>query len=355
MADCTPEQAKLVDEILSIQRTDYYRVLKVDKSASDVEIKKSYRKLAIKLHPDKNKHPKASEAFKVIAKAFEVLGDESKRKLYDMTGTDPDSRSAGASGGGAGHPGAHFNNFQGFGGGFPGFQGGFQPGPGMGGGLNEDLLNMLFGMGGLGNNGFSFTFGGNGFPNNGFYYSNQPGMNARRRAAQNANAQRQGQGARRGAAGREQAQWTQYIVQFLPLLIILFSIIINSLTGDSSSNYNNARQFHGRVPKYGFEKGAGLDVERTTPNHNINYYISEKTLNNFQGRKNADTELAGLDKYVEGQYINELSQTCQREKNYQRELIESAQGIFYNDWDKIERAQKMTLPHCERLRELNLL
>ncbi|KAG0671014.1 hypothetical protein C6P42_003691, partial [Pichia californica] len=114
MADCTPEQKELVEEILSINRTDYYKVLKVDKSSNEVEIKKSYRKLAIKLHPDKNKHPKASEAFKVIAKAFEVLGDDSKRKMYDMTGSDPDSR-GGMGGGSSGGPGmSGFSGFQGF-------------------------------------------------------------------------------------------------------------------------------------------------------------------------------------------------------------------------------------------------
>lgn len=139
MADCTPEQKELVEEILSINRTDYYKVLKVDKSSNEVEIKKSYRKLAIKLHPDKNKHPKASEAFKVIAKAFEVLGDDSKRKMYDMTGSDPDSR-GGMGGGSSGGPGMS---------GFSGFQGFPQGGMG-GGGLNEEILNMLFGMGGMG-------------------------------------------------------------------------------------------------------------------------------------------------------------------------------------------------------------
>jgi DnaJ family protein B protein 12 len=352
MADCTPEQSKLVDEILSIKRTDYYRVLKVNKSANDVEIKKSYRKLAIKLHPDKNKHPKASEAFKVIAKAFEILGDESKRKMYDMTGSDPDSR--GGMGGGPAAGAAGMN-------GFPGFQGfqGFPQGAGMGGGLNEDILNMLFGMGGMGGNGFSFQFGGNGFPNNGFYYSNTAGMNARRRAQQQ-HQQRHG-GARRGnngnGTGSPDLSWSQYIIQFLPLIIILFSILINSFSGGSSDTgyKRTVRQFRGSVPKYSFEPFAELNVERTTPTYNLNYYISEKTVNDFEGRKNADKEFKGLDKYVEEKYVEKVSYGCINERNIKKNMIESAQGIFFSDWGKIDEANKMPMPNCEKLHALNLL
>ena len=352
MSDCTPEQKKLVEEILTIKHTDYYRVLKVDKSANEIEIKKSYRKLAIKLHPDKNKHPKASEAFKVIAKAFEILGDDSKRKIYDMTGSDPDSR--GNMGGGAGMGGGMGNM-----GGFPGFHGfqGFPQAAGGGGSpLNEDIFNMLFGMGGMGGNGFSFQFGGNGFPNNGYYYTNNAGMNARRRAAQQQHQQRQN--ARRGANGNgtpSELPWSQYIIQFLPLLIILISIIINSLSGGSSSNegYNrNVREFSGRVPKYSFEPSGLLSEERTTPKYSLKYYLEKKTIDNFKGRKNPAKELNGLDKFVENQYVDRVSLGCLRERRTKESIIEQAQGIFFNDWERIDQANNMAMPNCERLEEL---
>lgn len=363
MADYTPEQKKLVEEILSINRTEYYRVLKVDKSSNDVEIKKSYRKLAIKLHPDKNKHPKASEAFKVIAKAFEVLGDESKRKMYDMTGSDPDSR------GGMGGAGAGPGGMGGMGGmnGFPGFQG-FPQGAGMGGGggaFNDDILNMLFGMGGMGGmggNGFTFQFGGNGFPNNGFYYSNAAGMNARRRAAQQQQQQRNRRAGANGAGGNgardSELPWSQYIIQFLPLIIIIVSILLNSLGGgsNSSNSYNrNVREFHGRVPSFKLEPTNDLNVQRSTPNFNVNYYISEKTMDDFNGRKNSEKELKGLDKYVEGQYVEGLNINCLRERHKKEQMIEQAQGIFFSDWDKIAEANRMEMPNCERLSELHLL
>lgn len=84
---------------------DYYEVLGVAKNASAEEIKKAYRKLAIKYHPDKNKGDKeAEEKFKEIAQAYEVLSDQGKRSQYDQFGHDAFTRSGrgGASGGGFG-------------------------------------------------------------------------------------------------------------------------------------------------------------------------------------------------------------------------------------------------------------
>jgi curved DNA-binding protein len=68
---------------------DYYKVLGVDKSASQDDIKKAYRKLAIKYHPDKNQGNKtAEEKFKEISEANEVLADPEKRKQYDKLGSN---------------------------------------------------------------------------------------------------------------------------------------------------------------------------------------------------------------------------------------------------------------------------
>lgn len=68
---------------------DYYKILGVSKEASAQEIKKSYRKLALKYHPDKNPGNKqAEEKFKELSEANEVLSDPEKRKKYDMLGSD---------------------------------------------------------------------------------------------------------------------------------------------------------------------------------------------------------------------------------------------------------------------------
>jgi DnaJ-class molecular chaperone len=67
---------------------DYYKILGVDRKASDADIKKAFRRLARQHHPDMNKdNPKAADKFKEINEAYEILGDTEKRKLYDQYGS----------------------------------------------------------------------------------------------------------------------------------------------------------------------------------------------------------------------------------------------------------------------------
>ncbi|MBO5530691.1 MAG: molecular chaperone DnaJ [Bacilli bacterium] len=113
-------------------KRDYYDVLGVDKSASEAEIKSAFRKLAKKYHPDINKEADAADKFKEVQEAYDVLGDESKRKTYDQFGH------AAFDGGAAG--GNSYGNY----GGFSGFDtSGF--------GFDDidlgDILNAAFGGG----------------------------------------------------------------------------------------------------------------------------------------------------------------------------------------------------------------
>lgn len=99
---------------------DYYKLLGVPKDADDEAIKRAYKKLALKFHPDRNKdNANAKEKFQEIGEAFEVLSDKNKRAVYDQFGEE------GLKGGGAPPPGAGGAGF----GGFPGGAGGFG-GPG---------------------------------------------------------------------------------------------------------------------------------------------------------------------------------------------------------------------------------
>jgi DnaJ-class molecular chaperone len=68
--------------------TDFYKVLDVSRKASPAEIKKAYRKLSLKYHPDKNPSEEASTKFAEIANAYDVLSDPDKRKTYDTGGEE---------------------------------------------------------------------------------------------------------------------------------------------------------------------------------------------------------------------------------------------------------------------------
>jgi molecular chaperone DnaJ len=111
-------------------KRDYYEILGVDRNASQDEIKKSYRKLAVKYHPDKNPDDKSAEAkFKEVAEAYAILSDQDKRAKYDRFG--------------------HNMNSAGGGGGFGGYD--------MGGFDISDALRQFMEQGGLGD-----IFGGGG-------------------------------------------------------------------------------------------------------------------------------------------------------------------------------------------------
>lgn len=119
--------------VLDKKRKGHYEVLSITRTASEGEIKKSYRKLALKFHPDKCGAPEADEAFKAVSTAYAVLSDPQKRAAYDQYGDEDGPQAAAARGGGGGHGFHHadvspeeifnmFFNMHGMNGGGPGFR-----------------------------------------------------------------------------------------------------------------------------------------------------------------------------------------------------------------------------------------
>lgn len=175
-----------------VAETKLYDQLSIKPTATQDEIKKAYKKAALKWHPDKNKdNAQAAEKFKEISQAYEVLSDPEKRKLYDQYGLDFLLKGGSAPPPGAEEMGGMPGGFAGFGGGMPGGtrsfhfstnggSGGFNfsdPSDifaqfarsggasmgGGGGGDDDDIFNLLSGMGGGGRRSGGRTSTGGGF------------------------------------------------------------------------------------------------------------------------------------------------------------------------------------------------
>src|SRR5438105_11788112 len=139
---------------------DPYEVLGMSKGASPEDIKKAYRKLAKKLHPDSNKKdPKAATKFAELNGAYEIVGDEDKRKQFDRGEIDAEGKPRFQGFSGSGFPGGDPRGRAGGASGFESYS--FRTGGGAGGAGFEDILNSMFGgaaRGGRPGGGRTFEF-----------------------------------------------------------------------------------------------------------------------------------------------------------------------------------------------------
>lgn len=309
----TKEQETIVLKVLSYKSHQYYEILSVQRSSTESDIKKSYRRLAVKLHPDKNPHPRASEAFKYLNKAWGVLSDPGKKKIFDQTGADPESRGGG------------FSNSTAAASGFGGqqFLNGFDPA------FQNDIFNMFFGGGAP--RGQTFSFGGNGFTFQSFGDEHPFGFGA------DAHRARQRHQARQPRQPQPEASAWDTMKQLLPILMILGATLFLAFFAEDT-------------PEYSFAPSSKYNVQRATPNHKIPFFVSEKLL-----QETTDRKLLAFDYKVEQAYVQDRRSSCAREQVRRNELIEDAQGWFYTDQQKLHAAQHMEMPNCQRLRDLGLL
>lgn len=217
--DYTKEQLEHIKRIKKCK--DYYEILGVSKDATDSDIKKAYKKLALQLHPDKNKAPGAAEAFKAIGNAVAILTDVEKRKQYDMYGPEEERMQSAQ----AHQNHSHYNYTRGF---------------------EADITaEELFGM-----------FFGGGFPQQEFYMR-RSGRWARQQEAQAQHVHSQ------------QANGYTTFLQMLPVLLLILLTMMSS--------------FFISDPVYSLHSNAKYSVLRTTQGLRVPYYVKENFHTEYQG------------------------------------------------------------------------
>lgn len=289
--DFTPEQAAAVKKVRSCQ--DYYQILGVTKEASESELKKGYRKMALQFHPDKNKAPGAGEAFKAIGNAFATLSDSEKRRQYDLYGPEVASNNS------SGHTRRHAGGRHGFA--HHEFEADMSA---------EEIFNMFF---------------GGGFPSQTVY------------------TRRGGAGVHRGQRGAQQHRQFHHhnqearetsglaaLIQLMPILLILFLSVCSTLFVSD--------------PLYQLQQSQKYNIRRATSNLRVPYYVKDSFHTDFQG------SIRRLESSIEEDYLSNLRQNCFREKSYKENLLWQAR--YSGNSNLLNRAHNYATPSCDQLEKL---
>ena len=258
----TPEQEKLIAKIKKAG-SDYYEVLGLSRGANDAEVKKAYRKLALKLHPDKCQAAGAEECFKTVSRAFACLSDPNKRAAFDRYGSEEPSAAGFGPGMRRRNGGAGMNGF--------GFEDDIDP---------ADIFNMFFnggmpgGMGGFGGPGFRVhTFGGNPFTHQ-----------HRARAH-----------ARHDPRVDDSATVIRNILHLLPLLIPLLMYFLSP--GEEVYSMIRTKE-HPNLLK--------------TQRMELPFYANEKT---FRERYSSGRELEAMERRIENEFVMYKRRQCDYERS----------------------------------------
>lgn len=318
--DFTLEQKSAVVRIMELKSEDYYGILLVERSSTSGEIKRAYKKQALTLHPDKNKAPNADEAFKRVAKAFQVLSDETKRKIFDQTGSDPDSR---------GGMGAGPSGFGGAGGPF-GPRSRFSQAPA------DDIFSQFFGGPAAGGAPFQFQFGGD--PNDIFGQLFGDALFGGRRGGATFRTRPQQQP--RQNAQEERRGISNYINLIIIAAVLILPQLFSWLFDSSSSTF---------VPRFRFEERAPYVEERLTPKYSVPYYVNPRDLQGL-----SDSKLKNLDRVAENHFVSATRSACTQEYLRQQQQMQDAVGWLFTDEARYEEAKNTPLPHCDLLYSLGI-
>ena len=284
--DFTSEQAAEVHRLKKCK--DYYELLGVPKSASAEDLKRNYRKLALKLHPDKNKAPGAAEVFKTIGNAYGVLSDPDKRRRYDQYGIEGPQRSTAR----------QYSN--GYGDMHHGFEQEFDP---------EDIFNMFFG--GMGGGTRVYTFG----PGGGLYQRRR--HNHPRHHHQNTEENQ---------TAANYAVW----IQLAPVLILFLMSALSALFATD--------------PIYSMYRESPYIIEKVTAQHKVKYYVKPDFAQTYK------SSMKQLEREVENDFITMTQNRCYQER--QNKENTKLKARYFRDSKLLEKAERMETPSCTRLREL---
>jgi len=292
-ANFTQDQVEAVKRIRKCK--NYYEILGVNKDSSESELKKAYRKLALAFHPDKNKAPGASEAFKAIGNAYAVLSEPEKKRQYDLYG-DEDVSSPRSRGG-------NRHGFYEYEDPSHGFQGDMTA---------EEIFNMFF---------------GGGMPGSSVYV--RRGGRWHRQGGQTSEQQQSGHHSHSNTHQGDTSGFSA-IFQLMPiLLLILVSMLSSLLVSD---------------PLYNLEPTHKYNIQRKTTNMKISFYVKENFHSEFTG------SLRKLERQIEEEYIQHLRNACFREKAYKENLLWQARYSGNNNL--LNKAHNYPTPSCNSLEKI---
>lgn len=290
-ANYTQEQVEAVKRIRKCK--NYYEMLGVGKDFSESELKKSYRKLALAFHPDKNSAPGASEAFKAIGNAYAVLSDAEKKRQYDLYGDEEPVRSRRS----------HHHGFYEYDDPSHGFQADMTA---------EEIFNMFF---------------GGGMPGSSVYV--RRGGRWQRQGAGAGSDESHG-GHHHHSSHYDTSSNFSAIFQLMPiLLLILVSMLSSLLVSD---------------PLYNLEPTHKYNIQRRTTNLKISYYVKDSFSSDFTG------SLKKLEREVEDVYIQRLRDACFRERAYRENLLWQARYSGNNNL--LNKAHNYPTTSCNTLEKL---